>query len=144
MRIAPPLAAMYGSDRTGVAEAQVTLAAARQAAQDILRGDSVDQEALRLALRAARRIRERRVLVRQTALEQIAGMAGFTMDEVRGPHRGRDIVDVRRAIVAFLRSLDPSVSWPEIGRILNRDHTTAMHLLRPTASHRPRQQRGAA
>lgn len=143
MSISEPTAAMYGSDRADASETKVGLRVARAAAEDILRSVTPDREALRVALLAAKRIRERRKALLDTSLEQIAGMAGFTLADVVGPSRAPDVVEVRRIIVRYLRDQDPPMSWPEIGRVIKRDHTTALYLYQPTRYERE-QPEGAA
>ena len=66
-----------------------------------------------------------------TDVEQIASAAGVTVDHLRGSSRTRAMVEVRRIVAAYLRRR--GCSLPEIGRILNREHTTVQHLLRVPA-----------
>ena len=77
------------------------------------------------AVAAARRLRF------AIEVEQIAGAAGLTVEQVRGRGKGRELVEVRRIVAAYLRSR--GCSLPEIGRVLNRDHTSVLHLLRTPA-----------
>lgn len=51
---------------------------------------------------------------------------GASIPAIRGESRARDIVDVRRAIV--LEAQRAGFNWTTIGRALNRDRTTVMHL----------------
>jgi chromosomal replication initiation ATPase DnaA len=60
--------------------------------------------------------------------EQIVGAAGVTVDQMRGRGKGRERVAVRRIVAAYLRR--QGCSLPEIGRVLDRDHTTVLNLLR--------------
>ena len=83
------------------------------------------------ALTAAQRIAERRVRLYQADVERIAEAAGYTVADVRGRTRTAELVEVRRIIVRYLRAQDPPVSWPAVGRVIHRDHTSAMHLLSP-------------
>ena len=64
-------------------------------------------------------------------IEQIASAAGVTVDQVRGSSRTHELVEVRRIIAAYLRRR--GCSLPEIGRLLDRDHTSVMNLLRVPA-----------
>lgn len=86
------------------------------------------------AMAAARQIQEARIQLLHRDVERIADAAGYTMADVRGPVRTAEIVEVRRIIARYLRAQDPPVSWPAIGRVINRDHSAAMHLLKPRAS----------
>jgi Bacterial dnaA protein helix-turn-helix len=61
-------------------------------------------------------------------IEQIAAAAGVTVADVQGSIRTAALVEVRRIIAAYLRQR--GCSLPEIGRILHRDHTTVLNLLR--------------
>lgn len=90
------------------------------------------------ALAAARQIQEARVQRLERDVERIAEAAGYTVGDVRSPLRTAEIVEVRRIIARYLRAQDPPISWPAIGRVINRDHSAAMHLLRSRASRRAR------
>jgi Bacterial dnaA protein helix-turn-helix len=83
------------------------------------------------ALAAAQHISDRRIRLLQADVERIADAAGYTLSDVRSRTRTAELVEVRRIIVRYLRAQDPPVSWPAIGRVINRDHTSAMHLLSP-------------
>jgi chromosomal replication initiation ATPase DnaA len=61
-------------------------------------------------------------------LEEIAGAAGTTLAELRGPSTRRALVEIRRIAARYLR--ERGCSLPEIGAALNRDHTSILHLLR--------------
>jgi chromosomal replication initiation ATPase DnaA len=88
--------------------------------------DEADADSdLAIAVAAARRLRF------ETDVEQIASAAGVTVDQVRGSSRAPALVEVRRIIAAYLRRR--GCSLPEVGRFLNRDHTSVMHLLRVPA-----------
>src|SRR5258708_18370154 len=80
---------------------------------------------LAAAVAAARRLRF------TVEVEQIAAAAGVTVEQVRGRGKGRELVEVRRIVAAYLRRR--GCSLPEIGRVLNRDHTSVLHLLRVPA-----------
>jgi len=50
-----------------------------------------------------------------------------SMDEVLGPNRELRVSRVRHAVWAKLREIDPEVwTFPRIGRIFGRHHTTVM------------------
>jgi chromosomal replication initiation ATPase DnaA len=63
-------------------------------------------------------------------VEEIVAAAGMTMADLRAPSRKREMMEVRRIVAAYLRRR--GCSLPEIGRVLNRDHSTVLHLLRTT------------
>ena len=93
--------------------------------------------ALDEALAAAERLAAHRIKLLQADLERIAEAAGYSLGEVRSRTRTAELVEVRRIIVRYLRAQDPPVSWPAVGRAINRDHTSAMHLLSPRGSAGP-------
>lgn len=53
---------------------------------------------------------------------------GCSADLIRGPFRTRLLVDIRMAIARELRA--SGLSLPEIGKAMNRNHTTVLSLLR--------------
>jgi hypothetical protein len=63
-------------------------------------------------------------------VEEIVTAGGMTMADLRAPSRKRELVEVRRIVAIYLRQR--GCSLPEIGRVLNRDHSTVLHLLRTT------------
>ena len=63
------------------------------------------------------------------ALERIASEHGVTPVEVLGRDRSRSVARARAHFVHVLRS-SSSLSYPEIGKLIGRDHSTAMHLER--------------
>ncbi len=64
----------------------------------------------------------------EAQLESVAAAAGVTLEELRGPSRRREMVELRRRLAADLQSRGWSLS--ATGRLLNRDHSTVVHLLR--------------
>jgi chromosomal replication initiator protein len=56
------------------------------------------------------------------AIEEIAQEHGFTAEDILGKSRFRMLVKVRRKCVVMLR--EKGYSTTEIGRIMNRDHST--------------------
>lgn len=60
-------------------------------------------------------------------LEVVAKKHGVSITSLVGKTRQRDIVDIRSALVKSLRN-DWNMSFPAIGRLFNRDHSTIMHL----------------
>lgn len=67
-----------------------------------------------------------------------ANRTGSSIRALRGPSRALELIAARRWIIARAR---PRYSFPEIGRALNRDHTTIVHhdqwlrRARPAANH---------
>jgi len=68
---------------------------------------------------------------RQKNLNDIAEIAeehGYTIHDILGPSRLMHLVSVRRKCMVMLR--EKGYSTTEIGRIMNRDHTTVVHSLK--------------
>ena len=64
------------------------------------------------------------------AISYIAEPHGYTVEDIIGPSRLKHLVSVRRLCVLMLR--DRGYSTPEIGRLMNRCHTTIIHALNKT------------
>jgi chromosomal replication initiation ATPase DnaA len=64
------------------------------------------------------------------AIDDIAQPHGYTVEDILGPSRLKRLVGVRRLCVLMLR--DKGYSTPEIGRLMNRCHTTIIHALNKT------------
>jgi hypothetical protein len=64
----------------------------------------------------------------EKAARTIADGYGFTLEEIRSPCRSSLYVAARRAISRRLK-FEGHMSYPEIGRLLNRDHSTIQALL---------------
>jgi chromosomal replication initiation ATPase DnaA len=60
-------------------------------------------------------------------IEHLAEGYGYTVADILGPKRRRHLVSVRNRCVFMLR--DKGYSTTEIGRIMNRDHSTIVHAL---------------
>ena len=60
-------------------------------------------------------------------IEHLAEGYGYTVADILGPKRHRHLVSVRRLCALMLR--DKGYSTTEIGRIMNRDHSTIVHAL---------------
>lgn len=52
---------------------------------------------------------------------------GYTVDEIKSKDRHRYLVRPRQCITLLARRLCPHLTLPQIGRALNRDHTTVIH-----------------
>lgn len=60
-------------------------------------------------------------------IEAIAKAHCFTLDDILGPRKFKPLVAVRRKCIVVLREKGHTTT--EIGRIMNRDHTTVVHAL---------------
>jgi chromosomal replication initiator protein len=58
---------------------------------------------------------------------------GINADELKGKSRHKQVVTPRQ-IAMFLLREDAHLSTPDIGRLLNRDHTTVLHALKQVVS----------
>lgn len=65
--------------------------------------------------------------LKQISLRVLASHPGVNLDDVKGDSRKNKIMLARRHVIAAIRSLRPDVSYPEIGRFLNKDHSTCVH-----------------
>lgn len=64
-----------------------------------------------------------------TVAEQVAKSLGLTMNELLGPRRNQYIVDGRAVVVRALRNRNKQRwSFPNLGRLMGRDHTTLVSL----------------
>jgi chromosomal replication initiator protein len=59
----------------------------------------------------------------------VARYYGLNADELKGKSRNKHIVEPRQIAMYLLRD-DAHLSTPDIGRLLNRDHTTVLHAYR--------------
>jgi len=62
-----------------------------------------------------------------TAIDAIAQEHGYTVEDILGKSRLKHLVSVRRLCVLMLR--DCGYSTTEIGRLMDRDHSTIVHAL---------------
>jgi len=60
-------------------------------------------------------------------MDTIANEHGYTVDDILGKSKLKALVAVRRKCVVMLRNRGYSTT--EIGRIMNRDHSTICHAL---------------
>jgi chromosomal replication initiation ATPase DnaA len=60
-------------------------------------------------------------------IDAIAELHGYTLADILGKRKQRPLVEVRRKCVVMLR--EKGYSTTEIGRIMNRDHSTICHAL---------------
>jgi chromosomal replication initiation ATPase DnaA len=61
----------------------------------------------------------------QKYLEKISELSGYTADEIVGDSRYAPLIKPRRLYWACLRNIG-NLSYPEIGDLVGRDHTTVM------------------
>jgi len=61
------------------------------------------------------------------AIDAIAQEHGYTVEDILGPSRRKHLVSVRRLCVLMLHGRGYSTN--EIGRMMNRCHTTIVHAL---------------
>ena len=55
---------------------------------------------------------------------------GLTPGEIAGARRNTKVVRARHEAMWIAKELHPHLSYPVLGRIFNRDHTTVLHALR--------------
>lgn len=60
-------------------------------------------------------------------IQHLAEGYGYTVADILGPKRRRHLVSVRRLCILMLR--EKGYSTTEIGRVMNRDHSTIVHAL---------------
>lgn len=68
-------------------------------------------------------------LRRSAVMHEAARLWGVSPDNLTGMSRIRDFVYPRAAIVLALR-VSPAMSYPQIGRVLHRDHSSIINLER--------------
>jgi hypothetical protein len=62
-------------------------------------------------------------------IARVASKQGYDLGELRSTSRAPDLVRIRWQAMAAARA-ETAASLPQIGRILNRDHSTVLHGLR--------------
>lgn len=74
-----------------------------------------------------------------------AAANGSTYELVMSAGRSRPVVVARRACIVAVHRARPDLSYPALGRVFDRDHTTVMHHLWAAGVHVPgfRHQRNA-
>ena len=65
-------------------------------------------------------------------IDAIAELHGYTVEDILGKSKVRPLVEVRRKCVVRLRK--KGYSTTEIGRIMQRDHSTIVHSLQKMAA----------
>jgi len=61
-------------------------------------------------------------------IERLAKDLGYTMDEIRSPSRVKPLVDARSALAVHLK--EQGRNKTHIGKLINRDRTSVLNLLR--------------
>lgn len=65
-------------------------------------------------------------------LDDVTAEYGVSLRQLQGKCRKRHLVVARRVVA--LRARDKGCSYPQIGRALNRDHTTILHHIQAMAA----------
>jgi chromosomal replication initiator protein len=65
-------------------------------------------------------------------IDAIAELYGYTLEDILGKSKLKALVEVRRKCIVWLRG--KGYSTTEIGRIMNRDHSTIVHALQKVAA----------
>ena len=63
----------------------------------------------------------------ETLIASVAQKHGFSAEQLKGPRRPQELVDARWEFIREARAKGHSM--PQIGRAINRDHTTVKHAL---------------
>ena len=62
-------------------------------------------------------------------IEATAAKHSITVEQLLGPRRQQTYVAARRECAERLRN-ELEMSYPKIGKVMNRDHTSILHLLK--------------
>ena len=65
----------------------------------------------------------------KSLIKTIGAIYGFSEDDLQSDSRARDLSHVRQEIMWEANKIHGR-SFPDIGRVLNRDHTTILHGVR--------------
>lgn len=71
----------------------------------------------------------------QDIIRQVCDAYDMDVDVVLGASRYRGVVDVRQQAMAAVYQMRPDLSFPQIGRLFNRDHTTVIHAVMKLGVH---------
>jgi chromosomal replication initiator protein len=82
-----------------------------------------------------------RITARQI-IDEIAATHDITREDMIGPRRYPHLVEARREAMRRVRD-ELGYSYPQIGRIFNRDHSSVIWSLRGGRFNQPRQERAA-
>lgn len=72
----------------------------------------------------------RPVITAKDAAVVYAAERGYLWHEIIAPNQSRAVVEVRHGAMLRVRALFPALSYPQIGRIFQRDHTTVLSAVR--------------
>jgi chromosomal replication initiation ATPase DnaA len=61
-------------------------------------------------------------------INDILNKYGFTMHDIRSRRRNSKLIECKREIALYLRN--KGLSYPKIGLIMGKDHTSVMNLLK--------------
>ena len=75
----------------------------------------------------AENVNPRRPLFPREVIADVASLFRITAEDITGGDRHAHFIDARATVAKILHSRD--LSYPHIGRILNRDHSTVINLL---------------
>jgi chromosomal replication initiator protein len=70
--------------------------------------------------------------VRLAVVEAVARDFGLTINDIMGRSRNRYIVTARMVAVCMVHIAWPEMSYPDLGRLFCRDHTTILHYIGET------------
>lgn len=68
--------------------------------------------------------------MKDIAMDVLYDFPGVTLAEIKGSHRSRSIVQARQMTMYEIHRQRSDLSYPAIGRFLNKDHTTVLHAVR--------------
>jgi hypothetical protein len=60
-------------------------------------------------------------------IKKMASLTKFSYEEIIGPRRSVDLVRERHRIIVAVKETYNNLSYPQIARLFNRDHTTIIH-----------------
>lgn len=69
-------------------------------------------------------------------LNQVCLEKGISIEQLLGKQRKSQFVNARKQCARSLRALN--LSFPQIGKLMNRDHSSIIHYINPVPSHRPK------
>ena len=59
----------------------------------------------------------------------IASKHGLTAGDLTGPNRRRHVVVARYEAIKAVKAAHPQLSYPQLGRLFNRDHSTCLYAM---------------
>ena len=63
-------------------------------------------------------------------IDAIAVKHGMTAADIRGPDRRHKFVIARHEAMAAVKQAKPDMSYPQMGRLFNRDHSTVLYAVK--------------